>query len=90
MMDAHMDNDDAENDIDSGVPGMNAGLPLILTPELRAARPDLHHGSNAALAKGPHFLTQIEKLLPRPGTAYEAVLATQRRYFCRQHQFTLL
>lgn len=53
---------------------MNTGLESILTPELRAMRPDLHQRSIPAVAKDPDSVARIRDLLARVETTHEVVL----------------
>lgn len=57
---------------------MNTGLDSILTPELRAMRPDLHQRSIPALAKDPVSVARIRDLLARVETTHEVVLGDAR------------
>ena len=57
---------------------MNEGLESILTPELRALRPDLHQRSIPALAKDPVSIARIRDLLARVETTHEVVLGDAR------------
>ncbi len=54
------------------------GLEAILTPELRAIRPDLHQGSIPALAKDLASLTRIRDLLSHVETTHEVILGDAR------------
>lgn len=53
---------------------VNTGLESILTPELRAMRPELHQRSIPALAKDPDSVARIRDLLARAETTHEVVL----------------
>ncbi len=57
---------------------MNEGLESILTPELRALRPDLHQRSSPALAKDPASVARIRDLLACVETTHEVVLGDAR------------
>ena len=57
---------------------MNTGLESILTPELRAMRPDLHQRSIPALAKDPDSIARIRDLLARVETTHKVVLGDAR------------
>ena len=57
---------------------MNTELESILTPELRAIRPDLHQRSIPALAKDPDSVARIRDLLVRVETTHEVVLGDAR------------
>ena len=57
---------------------MNTELESILTPELRAIRPDLHQRSIPALAKDPESVARIRDLLVRVETTHEVVLGDAR------------
>lgn len=57
---------------------MNTALESILTPELRAMRPDLHQRSIPALAKDPASVARIRDLLARVETTHEVVLGDAR------------
>ena len=57
---------------------MNTGLESILTPELKAMRPDLHQRSIPALAKDPVSVARIRDLLARVETTHEVVLGDAR------------
>ena len=57
---------------------MNEGLESILTPELRALRPDLHQRSIPALAKDPVSIARIHDLIARVETTHEVVLSDAR------------
>ena len=53
-------------------------LESILTPELRAMRPDVHQRSIPALAKDPDSVARIRDLLARVETTHEVVLGDAR------------
>ena len=57
---------------------MNTALESILTPELRAMRPDVHQRSIPALAKDPDSVARIRDLLARVETTHEVVLGDAR------------
>ena len=57
---------------------MSAGLESILTPELRAIRPNLHQRSIPAIAKDPVSIAQIRGLLASVETSHEVVLGDAR------------
>lgn len=57
---------------------MNTELESILTPELRAIRPDLHQRSIPALAKDSVSVARIRDLLARVETTHEVVLGDAR------------
>lgn len=57
---------------------MNTPLESILTPELRAMRPDVHQRSIPALAKDPVSVARIRDLLARVETTHEVVLGDAR------------
>ena len=57
---------------------MNERLESILTPELRALRPDLNQRSIPALAKDPVSIARIRDLLARVETTHEVVLGDAR------------
>ena len=57
---------------------MNTTLESILTPELKAMRPDLHQRSIPALAKDPVSVAQIRDLLTHVETTHEVVLGDAR------------
>ena len=57
---------------------MSAALEAILTPELKAIRPDRHQRSIPTLAKDPLFTTQIRGLLASVETAHEVILGDAR------------
>ena len=57
---------------------MNAGLESILTPELRAIRPNLHQSSIPALAKDPASVARIRDLLSHVETTHEVILGDAR------------
>ena len=58
---------------------MNTALESILTPELRAMRPDVHQRSIPALAKDPDSIARIRDLLARVETTHEVVLGDSRK-----------
>lgn len=57
---------------------MSAALEAVLTPELRAMRPDRHRQSIPALAKAPGSAERIGGLLARVETAHEVILGDAR------------
>ena len=57
---------------------MNTALESILTPELKALRPDLHQSSIPALAKDPTSVAQIRDLLAHVETTHEVILGDAR------------
>ena len=73
-----MEFDDADNGVDAKVRSLSTALESILTPELRAMRPDLHQRSIPALAKDPVSLARIRDLLERVETTHEVILGDAR------------
>ena len=57
---------------------MNAALESVLTPELRAIRPDMDQRSIPTLAKDPTTTTRIRGLLPSVETTHEVLLGDAR------------
>lgn len=57
---------------------MNAALESVLTPELRAIRPDMDQRSIPTLARDPTTTTRIRGLLPSVGTTHEVLLGDAR------------
>lgn len=57
---------------------MNTALESILTPELKALRPDLQQSSIPALAKDPVLVARIGDLLSHVETTHEVVLGDAR------------
>ena len=57
---------------------MSTGLESILTPELRAMRPDLHQSSIPTLAKDLASLARIRDLLSHVETTHEVILGDAR------------
>ena len=64
MVGAHVGNDDADNESDSGVAVVNTGLESILTLELRAMRPDLHQSSIQHIVAAPDMSAFFDRLAP--------------------------